>query len=223
VLVATITFAIFAQAQPAPSNAIVNTSNGGIVSLQLPPGVPSHPVNVMVSVFAIDKTSSSEAANVMEFYIWVPAVNSYLPVAFLSTDTNQTVISTVKTMVNGSPVWTPPTMMNLFNVNASQLQITMNEKMLVANLTTSVNVSLPDSLGGNFTIPPMTLMFIPIADGFAHNQTTVIPSTNWTISMSHTDVPSWVRVTSPMWLGLGQVEVAGTMVVDATTVYTPPK
>jgi hypothetical protein len=222
-MVTIIALAIFAQAQPTPSNNVVNTSNGAIVSIQLPQGVPSHPVNLRISVMAIDNTSTSEGGNVMEFYLWVPAMNSYVPVAIVSTGTNQTVISLVKSIVNGTPIWTPPVMMNFFTANASQLQVSMKDQTLMANLTTSFNVTLPDSLGGNFTIPPMSLMFIPIASGFAHNETTVVPSSNWTISLSHTDVPSWVRVSIPMWLGSAPMEVVGTMLVNGTTTYIPPK
>ncbi len=224
-MVTIIALTIFAQAQPTaiPSNNLVNTGNGAVVSMQLPPGVPSHPVNLRVSIMAVDNTSTTEGANVMEFYLWVPTMNSYLPVAIVSTGTNQTVMSTVKSIVNGTPIWTPPVMMNLFTANASQLQVSMKDQTLFANLTASFNVTLPDSLGGNFTIPPMSLMFIPIATGFAHNETTVIPSSNWTITLSHIDVPSWVRVSIPMWLGSAPIEVVGTMLLNGTTTYIPPK
>ena len=92
----------------------------------------------------------------------------------------------------------------------------------MANLTTSFNVTLPAALGGNFTLPPMTLMFRPIAPGFAHQETMVIPSSGWTIQLTHTDVPAWARVTIPTWVGNAPVETVGTILVNGTTTYTPP-
>jgi hypothetical protein len=221
-MVATIALTIFAQAQPTQSNNFAYTGNGGVVSLQLPSGATSHPVNLRISVMAIDSTSDYEGGRIMEVYLWMPAMNSYLPVAIVSTSTNQTVIDTVKSIVNGTPIWTPPAMMNFFTATPDQLQITMDGQALIANLTTSFNVTLPDSSGGNFTIPPMTLMFIPIADGFTHSETIGIPSSNWTITMVETDVPSWIRVSIPMWLGGAPMETVGAMMVNVTTTYIPP-
>ena len=124
--------------------------------------------------------------------------------------------------MNGTPIWTPPTMQNYFTPTPSQLQVWKEGPVIMANLTAPFNVTLPSTLGGNFTLPPMTLMFRPIASGFAHNETFVVPSSNWTITSEHIDVPAWVRFTSPMWLGPGQIETSGTIVKNDVTTYTPP-
>ena len=235
-LAATIFAVVFAQAQPAqtcetsasdPSTGnIVTTSDGANVILQLPQGVPSHPVNLRIIVTQI--TGSSDGSgnpNTMQVYIWVPAMNQYVGAAILSTNTNESAINWIKGIVNGTPIWTPPALENYFVPTLDEYQIWMDGDVLMANLTTSFNVTLPDALGGNFTLPPMTLMFRPIALGFAHQETTVLPAplySGWTIEMSHTDVPAWVRVEIPMWIANAPVETVGTMMLDGTAIYIPP-
>jgi hypothetical protein len=228
-LVVIITVAgIFAQAQPTTppstqSSNVINYSNGAVVGLQLPPGVPAHPVNLRIALSHIDNKSNYGGPDVMQISLWVPTMNTYVPVAILSTNTNTSAITWIKTVVNGTPVWTPPALQNYFAPTSSQLQVKINNSMVIANLTTSFNVTLPDSFGGNFTVPAMTLMFVPIAAGFAHNETKIVPSSNWTINSMHTDVPAWVRVNIPTWLGPSPVETAGTIVLNETTTYIPPK
>jgi hypothetical protein len=115
-------------------------------------------------------------------------------------------------------------MMNYFVPTASQLKVYMDGDNMWVNSTASYNVTLPDRLGGNFTLPPMTLMFVPIGQGFFHQETTVLPKpqySGWTIQSSHTDVPAWVRLSIP-WVGNSEVEAVGTMTLDGTTVYIPP-
>ena len=219
-----ITAAIFVQAQPNPtvSSNVVTYTNGGNLYLELPQGVPNHPVNLRISVSSISSRSDYGGSNVLELYIWVPTMNSFLPVAILSTTTNASAIAWLKSVVNGTPIWTPPAMPNYFTPTPSQLQVWRDGSVIMANLTASFNVTLPSTLGGNFTIPPMTLMFRPIASGFAHSETLVVPTTGWTITTKHTDLPAWVRFTCPKWVGLGQIETAGTIVKNDVTTYTPP-
>ncbi|MCW3999851.1 MAG: hypothetical protein NWE93_06400 [Candidatus Bathyarchaeota archaeon] len=219
---------ILASANPTPAastGAVVTHGNGGIVTLALPPS-SSHPVNLRISVVDVSNESDYGGPDVMEIYVWVPNMNSYVPVAILSTNTNASAIDWIKQVVNGTPIWTPPTMPNYFTPNASQLQVWMDDDgVLMVNLTTSVNVTLPSALGGNFTIPPMTMMLRPIATGFAHNESLTLAKptySGWTINMTHTDVPAWVRVQIPMWLGTAPVETVGTIITDGTTTYTPP-
>ena len=135
--------------------------------------MPAHPVNLVISVTHIDNRSDYGGPDVMQIAVWVPTMNSFVPVAILSTNTNTSAITWIKSVVNGTPIWSPPALQNYFVPTPSQLQVTVNNSVVIANLTTSVNVTLPDALGGNFTVPAMTLMFVPIASGFAHNETTI--------------------------------------------------
>jgi hypothetical protein len=245
-LIVTIAAAILAQGQPAqtcettaqdipqdlPSGSVVDYGNGAIVALQLPPvgGNMTHPVNLRLMVTDIYGSSEGDipaaGIDVIQVFVWVPAMNQYVGVAILTTNTNQTAIERVESIVNGTPIWNPPTMMNFFVPTADQLQVYMdNDDVLFVNLTTSVNITLPAALGGNFTLPPMTLMFRPIAPGFAHNETAVLPKppySGYTMQLMHTDVPAWVRATIPMWLANAPVETVGTMMLDGVAIYIPP-
>jgi hypothetical protein len=242
-LVVTIVFAIFAQGQPvqtpvttaqAPSGGWIDYVNGANVGLQLPPpgGNNTHPENLKLLFTDINASTAGDVSpgndvDVMQVQIWVQAMNAYVPVAVLTTNTNQTSIARVQSILNGTPIWNPPTVMNFFVPTKDQLQIYVDsDGALFANLTTSVNITLPTALGGNFTLPPMNLMFRPIAPGFAHNETTVLAKptySGWTIQQMHTDVPAWVRVVIPMWVAISQVETVGTMTANGTATYIPPR
>jgi len=230
-LAATIVVAVYAQAQTTQPNTDANNSNvvtyidSGIVNLQVPNGSINHPLNLRILVTKVNETSDFGGPSVMQIYVWAPSLNQYVGAAILSTNTNQTAIDWILSVVNGTPIWTPPTMENYFVPTTDQLNVSLMENILWANLTTSFNVTLPDALGGNFTIPPMTLMFIPIANGFAHEEITMLPKppfSGWTINASHTDVPAWVRVIIPMWVGNGPVESVGTLALNGTAIYIPP-
>ncbi len=235
-LIITIAAAIFVQAQPAqtcetppqnlPPGSIVNYLDGANVGLQLPPAAnQSHPVNLRIIVSHIYAESDYGGPDVMQVQIWASALNQYVGAAILSTNPNETAIAWIKSVVNGTPIWTPPTMMNYFVPTPDELQVFLDEDVLIANLSTSFNVTLPAALGGNFTIPPMSLMFRPIAPGFAHEDTTVLPKprySGWTIEASHVDVPAWVRTFIPAWVANAPVETVGTLMMNGTTIYIPP-
>jgi hypothetical protein len=173
----------------------------------------------------VNETSDFGGPNVLEVLLWEPNLNQYVGVAILSTNTNQTAIDWILNVANGTPIWIPPMMQNYFVPTTDELQIGMIDEILWANLTKSVNVTLPTALGGNFTIPPMTLIFVPIAESFTHEEVMVLPKpqfSGWTINTTHTDVPAWVRVEIPMWLANTPVETVGTLAVNGTTIYIPP-
>jgi hypothetical protein len=228
-LVATLTVAIFASANPAPapSDMIVSHVEGGVVNLALPAGNFSHPTDLRIAVSDVSNESDYGGTNVLEILTWAPAMNTYIPVAVLSTNTNESAIEWIHEVLNGTPIWRPPTMQNYFTPTSEQLQVWMDDDgVVMVNSTESYNVTLPDTLGGNFTLPPMTLMFRPIASGFAHNEVLLLPQpmySGWMMNMTHTDVPAWVRAEIPLWLGNTPVENVGTIIADGTTTYTPPE
>jgi len=160
----------------------------------------------------------------MTIDIWTPSLNQYVIIAAISTNTDPTAITWIQGVLNNTPAWTPGAMENYFVPTPDQYQVYMAGDIVWANLTTSYNITLPDALGGNFTLPPMTLMFVPIGEGFAHEETTYLapPMSGWTIMSSHTDFPAWVRVQIPMWLGSTPVETVGTIMLDDTSIYMPP-
>jgi hypothetical protein len=210
---------------PSAKSNITAYSNGANVAISLPQGNTTHPLDLRIAVSHIDPRSDYGGPDTLSLYIWAPAMNMYVPVAILSTNTDPDAITWIKGVMNNTPIWTPPTMMNYFTPTTNQFKVYMDGDNLWVNSTASYNITLPAQLGGNFTLPPMTLMFIPIGQGFAHQETTVLAKpqySGWTIQMSHTDVPAWVRLVIPAWVGNSQVEVVGTMMLDSTTVYIPP-
>lgn len=234
-LASSITLAVFAQAQTenssetettdAPSNVVDYVDAGGNVILTLPNGSINHPLNLRILANKINDSSDLGALNLMEIQIWYPTANMYVNVAILQTNTNPEAIVWAKNLVNGTPVWTPPLMQNYFTLTEEELQMYTEGDIFWVNLTASVNVSLPAVLGGNFTVPPMTLMFVPIGESFPDQQTTVLPKpkySGWTIENSHIDTPAWVRTEIPMWVSNAAVESVGTMIADGTMVYIPP-
>ena len=126
-LAVTIGVAVFAQAQPIPATttSTVVRGDGANVSIQLPQGNLSHPLNLRFGVTQAPINADYSLA-IMQVFMWVPATNSYIGVAILSTNTNQSAITWVKTVVNGSPIWTPPLLMNYFVPTPDQLQITID-------------------------------------------------------------------------------------------------
>lgn len=220
--------AVLAQT-PTPSpeaNQNVNTySNGGTVAVTLPNGSISHPLNIRMSVARIDPNSDHGSPDVMTFAVWSQALNRYVPVAVLSTNTDPAAIAWIQEVLNNTPVWTVGVMENYFVPTTDQFQVYRVGDIVWVNSTASYTLTLPAALGGNFTIPPMTMMFIPIGEAFEHEETTYLPPptySGWTIMSSGTDYPAWVRVEIPTWLGPYSIETVGTITLDVTQIYIPP-
>lgn len=232
-LASSITVAVFAQAQTndlsqtsdASTNVVDYIDAGGNVILTVPNGSISHPLNLRILTEKINSSSDFGALNLMEIQIWHPTLNMYVNVAIIETNTNPEAIAWSKNLLNGTPIWTPPLMQNYFTPSEEELQMYTEGDIFWVNLTTPVNVTLPVVLGGNFTVPPMTLMFVPIGESFPHQETIVLPKPNysgWTIVNSHIDTPAWVRTEIPMWVTNAAIENVGTMITDGTMVYIPP-
>jgi hypothetical protein len=202
------------------NSQIVIGGSGGEVALQLPPGNPSHPTDLVIGVSRINSTP---AVDVMSVYLWVSNSNMYVPVAEITDNQNQTDVEWIKSMVNGSPVWNPPAAKNVFIVNNTTLEVTKVDDMIVANLTMPVNITLPAAFGNNFTLPPMTLYFHPIGASFNENKNFTIPFTNWTVTINAEVMPAWVQVHIPQWLGpTTSYKNVGEINVKTTVTYTPP-
>jgi hypothetical protein len=209
---------------PQATSNINTFANGGAVSITLPNGSINHPLNIRMAASRIDPNSDYGGPDVMTFYIWNTALNRYIPVAILSTNTDPTAIAWIKEVLNNTPVWTAGVMENYFVPTPDQYQVYRVGDIVWVNSTVSYTVTLPEALGGNFTLPPMTLMFIPIGEAFEHEETTYLapPMSGWTIAANATDYPAWVQVQIPTWLGPTPIECVGTIMLDITQVYMPP-
>ena len=225
VLAATAVLAQTPTSAPQATSEIYTYGNGGTVTITLPNGSISHPLNIRMGVPRIDPSSDHGGPDVMTFYIWSANLNRYIPVAVLSTNTDPTAIAWIKEVLNNTPVWTAGVMENYFIPTPDQFQVYRVGDIVWVNSTASYTVTLPEALRGNFTLPPMTLMFVPIGEAFEHQETTYLsPPTysGWTIMSTATDYPAWVQVQIPTWLGPYPIECVGTIMTDTTQVYTPP-
>jgi hypothetical protein len=219
------------------TNSTVFYDTHGSVVLQLPPsggspppaGVAGHPTNVVLKAYDYDRRSGS--ADVLVVYIWVSASNSMIPIAAI---TDQTPTAIVKAIWNNTPVYSEVNGVvirnNIKQVADKELDVWMesvwtyygcgrngygysNSETLMANLTVPVQLDftgLPSVFGSSFTVPPMTIMFRPIADGFREEGET------------GTDVPAWARVAIPKWLGPAELEVVGHITEHNVATYTLP-
>jgi hypothetical protein len=239
-----ITFAVSAVA-PAlannkPSNSIICYSNEASVVVQLPPGggaLTGRPTNLQFHPVDYDRRSGG--ADVLLVSMWVSALNAYVPMAAIA---DQAADANVKGLWNATPVYLEVNGVvirnNLKTVSDKELDVWMesawtysgcgrnsysNTVTFMANLTVPVQLDftgLPSIFGSSFTVPPMTLTFREIGDGFSHEETTLLPS-GYTVKTVHTDVPAWVRVTIPSW-GTTATEFAGTLLERDTSTLTPP-
>jgi hypothetical protein len=215
------------QSDDGKSDSIITFyGSGGSVNFQLPQGIPSHPTALMIEVYNFDKRSSLGAMDVMPVYIWVPARNAFTTVAIISDNPNPDFFAFAKTLLNNTPVWTPPIMPNLFQVADKELEVQRHGDVLTVNLTVPINITLPASLGGSFTLPPTALEFRGIDDAFKDEGTMPLlpspPLSGYTIKMTFTGKPAWVRVWIKPWTGPFPITFDGTLFMHVIRTYTPP-
>jgi hypothetical protein len=201
--------------------------SGGSVILQLPEGIPSHPTTLSIEVYDFDKRSSLGAMNVMVVYLWVPAKNSFVSVAIISDNPNPDFFAFTKMLLSNTPVWAPPVMPNLFQVADKELEVRRHGDVLTVNLTVPISITLPDPLGGSFTLPPTALEFRGIDDVFKDEGTVSLlpspPLSGYTIKMTFMGKPAWVRLWIPQWTGgPAAFMFDGTLFMHVTRTYTPP-
>lgn len=202
--------------------------SGGDVILQLPSGVPSHPINLRFEVYDFNKESSFGAMDAMFVAVWVPAINRYFAGAVISDNPNPDFYAFAKTVLNGTPFWSPLAgMANIFQVADEELEVRRHGDVLMANLTKPINITLSTiPWGGNFTLPPIALEFRGIGDVFRDEASTLLPKplmSGYTISQTFLDKPAWVRVWIAQWLGsLPVYRTVGTLILHTARTYIPP-
>jgi hypothetical protein len=219
---------------PVDPNVAISHDNAANVFLNLPPGggaLAGHPTNIRFVVYDYDGLKNN--GDSMTVYIWIASTNSYVPVAVIR---DQAPTAGATAFWNNTPVYLEVNGVvmrnNLKTVADNQLDVWIEsgnndhktvDIVLMVNLTVPVPLDftgLPSAVFGSaFAVPPTTLMFRGIADGFHHEETFTVPS-GYKLLTVHTDVPAWVRATIPTWVGLS--EVVGTILYRDTTTITPP-
>jgi hypothetical protein len=175
--------------------------------------------------------------DVLEIAIWAPAMNTFLPVADISDNTNPAAYALLKQIYLNTPIWTPGLMENFFTVGDKELEVRMCGDVLIANLTKGVHISLPfqflpaplNALGDmSFDLPPMALEFRGIGSAYREEVTLGFlpspPLSGWTITLKSTNKPAWVRTWIQQWTAgtSDPFKFAGTLTLQQTQTWTPP-
>jgi hypothetical protein len=229
------------------TNANVMYSDEAGVAVELPPpggAIAGHPTNLALSPYDYGRSpNGAPGADVLVIYIWVSAMNNYIPIAVIN---DQPPTAEIKAVWNGTPVYLEVNGVvirnNIKTVADKELDIWTDttwtrdgwggcgcgyytkSEAFIANLTVPVGpldyTGLPPIFGSTWTVPAMTLTFRPIAEGYHSEETAVLPS-GITIKSTYTSVPAWVRTSIPAWLNMGPADV-GTIRKGVVTTFTPP-
>ncbi|MBT0158479.1 hypothetical protein G4O51_00675 [Candidatus Bathyarchaeota archaeon A05DMB-2] len=231
-------------------NSIDLYGTGARVGLALPPpgvgpppaGVAAHPTDLNIAVWDYDRRSETGAHDFMQIQVWVPAINAYLPIAlvmdipvpeWLKKEWNHTSMGyyyEANGVVRHS---------NMFSVADKELEVWTESSYygggrklcdyksadtIYANLTKPlfINYTSPNPSIGNlsFTLPPMTMRFIKIAEGW-YTEVVSTPN-NWVFAIKEIQTPAWVEVTIPSWIKLAGIETTGHLSLHGSVSNTPP-
>jgi hypothetical protein len=236
------------------NNQIINYGTGSMVYLNLPPapnatsppaapGTPSRASDIQLRCYHYNPESSLGAFDLINVYLWIPQRNSYTPVASITNLANTEIYQNVW---NNTFIWLKTTIPNANLLNVIQVGIkdlsvstqagspsSMYGDNLWVNLTKSVTINLalnlfpqPTGALGNltFTLPPMTLRFIPIANSYTDQGTNaLLPSGYLRQPFATMRTPAWVEESIPSWLGgTAPLEVSGHIDYQFKEIITPP-
>lgn len=159
----------------SPANSDVKFyGTGAKVVVQLPQGgaaLASRPATLQFQVSDLDKRSDYGGTDVLFVYLWVPALNGFIPVADISDNPDPAAIALIKGVWNNSFVWLPPLFPNVFQLADKELEVWTEkassqsgnggwswdeygryvwdipgDDALIVNLTKTVHISLPFNL-----------------------------------------------------------------------------
>jgi hypothetical protein len=156
---------------------------------------------------------------------WIPLLNTMTPVAIITDSDNADYIALLKAAWAGWPVWFPPVMENVIQVADDELEVWSRGDVVTANLTVSVPITLSAGAGGNFTLPPTTIVFRGIGDAYSDQITSEFPKplfSGYKITFKATDKPAWVSVDIPTWLKGSGIEFVGILNLHETMTYIAP-
>jgi len=224
---------------PTPSNA----------TPPAPAGTPSHPTDLEIRSYTFYSYSYAGAYNGMLVSLWVPQLNAYEQVAFITTASDITLFENLwnKTFVWYKTGFAPADIMNVIQVGNDNLQIWASYSgghmisghkydTLTVNLTAPVAINLPfnmwtfypplKALGNlSFTLPPLTLTFRDLNAGSYTDLSTnaTLPSGYYRQPIAEMRTPAWVEEIVPSWLGeASPLEVSGHIDWKFTESITPP-
>jgi hypothetical protein len=218
------------------SNIVTTYGQHGEVIIQLPAGNPKVTNVTCLRLIANDynKKSAFGAYDTLLIFLWVPVANQFVPVAQINNVNNPGLDAYLHTLWNNTPVWNPM-MPNVIDVTDKDLDVWMDDGIIIANLTTTVKITLPFNLRvgnpyvawGNltFNLPPLTLMFRPTAPSFKNEETTVLapsPLSGYTINLKSQMSPAWVKADIPTWVKQAWLECSGHICTHIVQTGIPP-
>ncbi len=232
-LAAALNSALATRFPPATDQNVppASTTVGNVI-VSLPPGggaLAGRPTDIRLVIY--DYNATRNYTDALFFYVWIPSLNIYNPMAIIL---DQPPVDQMKAVWNNTAIYLEvngTVIRNNFKIVAdNQLDVWVEsahgdeDTVLNANLTVPVALDFtnlpPAVFGTNLTVPAMALMFRGVADSFYHQETFTLQS-GFKITTTHYDVPAWVRINIPTWIG-GQTETSGTILVREVTVVTPP-
>ena len=254
-LILTVVIAVTPANAGPKDNSIDLYGTGSRVSLSLPPpgvgppqtgGVPAHPTNLNIIAWDFNRRSETGAFDVLQVMVWVPAINTYLPIAAVF---DIPVPDFWKAMWNNTgptnPFWYETSAgvssghTNSFQVTDKELDVwtesswtyygdrgcnVASANTLKVSLTKSLFINFTSSIPtvGNlsFTLPPMTLEFKEIGEG--EPREVIANPGSWTWTVKETQVPAWVEISIPSWVRGAPIEVVGHLSEQGSNIFTPP-
>jgi hypothetical protein len=188
-------------------------ANGGQVTVQLPDGVPSHPTSLIFAAMHIERRGDYPIRgphDVFAVYIWVPALNSFMPVAVFSDNPNPAHHDLMKEIYIGTPFWIPGVMENYFVPAEDELVTRSRGDMFFVNLTVGAHVSLNftgspnpqlSALGDlSFDLPPIAMEVRGFDTTYREDSKGALPS-GYTSLAHYVRKPAWVRLWIRNWTG----------------------
>ncbi len=217
-----------AQSVTGNGNSILYAT-GGMVVLHMPAGggaLANRPTDLLITASNVYHGEGVffGTANTLQIQVWVPPLNSFLPIATITDNNDPNFLTWVKSLTNGSAI-----SQNIIQLQGSPdpLFVGRTGDIVTVNLTVPVNIAVGDPFPAylkalNFTLPPFTLEFRSIGAAFQTSTTTVSPTSGWTIQTSAWVEPAWTRVWVPQWLGSNYLATDGTITLDANITYISP-
>jgi hypothetical protein len=207
-------------------------STGGQVILQLPPGggaLATRPTDFKIFVDHFNRQSDFGAFDQIIISRWIPATNSFMPIAIITDNNDTAYLNLLKDAYAGLPVWHSggaPTFENILPVDDEQLDVSSHGDVVTADLKVPVSISLSDGVGGNFTLPPMTVVFRGIDATYSRQSTSKLlptpPLSGYVIEFSSKDKPAWASIEIPAWFKDTSFEFVGIINVHETMTYIAP-
>ena len=218
-------------------DSLTNYMYGGQVTVQLPEGVPPHPTTLLIGASHVERQGDYPMRgphDVISVYLWIPQLNSFMPVIAISTNQNPEHQALIKEIYSNTPLWNPALgFENCYWIDKDELYTTKRGDVFFVNLTVGFHVSLDftgsplppmQALGDlSFDLPPIAMEVRGIDSSYSEQSAVTLPS-GWSTEGWYLRKPAWVRLWIQEWtMGTGDpFKFAGVLGVHGKQTLTPP-